>query len=219
MTSHIRHRQGRRTAAVGAAATGVTILLSAGALAATTATASASSTIKASYKVSGSTYLAGPKASLALGPGTLSATVNESNGKLSATLSLPEATGSFTELGIQVTAATDFINDGPTTGKVNISTGAVSTTSKITLKIVSLSATVFGVTVPIPVGNRCETAEAVVVPLKSQKGFNILDGGKMAGSYTVGDFAHCGVATLLINQTIPASGNTITFTLGKAKIS
>jgi hypothetical protein len=203
-----------------AAVLGATALVSAGAVAATAGTASAASEIHAKYKVSGTTYLAGPKANLALGPGTLSASVNGNTGKLTATLSLPEATGSFTELGIaQVTATTEFINDGPTTGKVNLNTGAVSTTSKITLRIVSLSTSVAGISVPIPVGNSCETAKPVVVPLKSQKGFNILKGGKMAGSYTIGQFAHCGPATLLINLTIPASGNTITFTLGKAKIS
>lgn len=199
-----------------AAALGATAMLSAGVIAATAGTASAASYIHAKYKVSGSTYLAGPKASLPLGPGTLSATVNGSNGKLTASLSLPDATGSFTELGlVTVTATSQFINDGPTTGKVNLNTGAVSTTSKITLRLVSLS--VAGL--PIPVGKNCETAKPVVVPMKSQKGFNILKGGKMAGTYTIGQFAHCGLATVLINLTIPASGNTITLTLGKAKIS
>jgi hypothetical protein len=201
-----------------AAAVGATALMSAGAIAATTGAASAASTVHAKYKVSGSTYLAGPKSTLDLGPGTLAAAVNASTGKLKATLSLPPATGSFTEtigfLSVPVTATTKFINDGPTTGKINTKTGTVSTTSKITLQLTSLS--VSGV--PVPVGNSCETVKAVVVPLKSQKGFSILNGGKMAGSYTIGKFAGCGVSTLLINVTIPASGNTISFKLGKAKI-
>jgi hypothetical protein len=200
-----------RTAALGAA----------GAIAILTATSAPawarpdSSTIKAQYKVSGSTYLAGPKFTLALGPGKLASTVNAKSGKLTATLSLPDATGSFKEGGvIPVTATTQFINDGKTTGKLNLNTGTVSTTSKITLRIVSM--TVAGI--PIPVGSSCETKDAVVVKLKSQKGFNVLDGGKVAGSYTIGDFQNCELATELINLTIPASGNTITLTLGKAKI-
>jgi hypothetical protein len=211
MTRAISRKPVRRAAAATA-----TVALSAAAVAAGTGVASASATIHASYKVTGSTYLAGPKSSLTLGPGTLSAAVNASNGKLTATLSLPDATGSFKEFGIiPVTATSQFINDGPTTGSVNINTGAVKTTSKITLRIVSLS--VAGI--PVPVGKSCETAKPVVATLKSQKGFNILSGGKVAGTYTIGDFAHCGLATLLINVTIPASGNTITLTLGKAKIS
>jgi len=181
----------------------------------TSGPASAASFIKATYKVTGSTFLAGPKASVKLGPGTLSAKVNAGTGKLTAALSLPPATGSFKQAGvIPVTATTKFINDGPTTGKVSLTTGAVRTTSKITLQITSL--TVAGL--PVPVGSQCETSSPVVVSLKSLKGFTALGGGKVAGSYTIGKFSHCMLATLLINQTVPASGNTITLTLGKAKV-
>lgn len=196
-----------------AAAVGTIVLLSAGAIAATAGTASAASILHAKYKVSGSTFLAGPSSTLNLGPGSLSARLNTNTGKLTATLALPPATGSFTEFGIiPVTATAKFINDGPTTGKVK--NGTVSTTSTITLQLTNLS--IAGI--PVPVGNSCETAQPVVVSLQSQKGFSVLDGGTMAGTYTIGDFAHCGLATSVINLTIPASGNTITFTLGKAKI-
>ncbi len=210
------HRPNRPGFAKPAIAIGSTALLSIGALAASAGSASAATYIHAKYKVTGSTTLAGPNATLPLGPGTLAATVNAKTGKVTATLTLPDATGSFEEFGIvPVTATAEFINDGPTTGTVNTSTGAVATTSKITLRIVSLS--VAGINVPV--GNSCETAQPVVAALKSQKGFNILAGGNVAGTYTIGDFANCGLATLLINLTIPASGNSITLTLGKAKIS
>jgi hypothetical protein len=210
MSIALRSTLVRRAAALGSAG-----LIAAGALVAVGGPASAASTIKAKYKISGSTFLAGPMATLALGPGTLSAKVNASTGKVTATLSLPPATGSFKQFGvIPVTATAKIINDGPTTGKVNLRTGAVRTTSKITMQITSL--TVAGL--PIPVGSRCETSSPVVVNLKSQKGFNVLNGGKVAGSYTIPKFHHCLLATPLINLTIPASGNTITLKLGKAKI-
>lgn len=206
----IRSTLVKRAAVLGSAG-----LIAAGALAAAGGPASAASIIKAKYKISGSTFLAGPMATLALGPGALSAKVNASTGKLTATLSLPPATASFKQFGvIPVTATASLINDGPTTGTVNLRTGKVSTTSTITMQITSL--TVAGL--PIPVGSQCETSSPVVVHLASQKGFNILNGGKVAGSYTIGKFHHCGLATLLINLTIPASGNTITLKLGKAKI-
>jgi hypothetical protein len=206
----VRSALPRRAAAVGA-----TALLSAGAVAATAGTASAATILHARYKVSGSTFLAGPSSTLDLGPGSLSARVNANTGKLTATLSLPPATGSFTELGIvPVTATAAFINDGPTTGKINSKNGTVTTTSKITLQLTKLS--IAGI--PVPVGKSCETAQPVVVTLKSQKGFSVLEGGTMAGTYTIGKFSGCGLATPVINLTIPASGNTITFTLGKAKI-
>jgi hypothetical protein len=206
----------RRPRGIRAAATGATGLVAVAALAVTMTSASASTLVHAQYKVTGSTDLKGPGFSLALGPGKLASTLNPKNGKLTATLTLPDATGSFKQAGVvPVTATTRFVNDGKTTGKLNLNTGAVSTTSKITLRIVSL--TVAGL--PVPVGKSCETKTPVVVNLKSQKNFNVLEGGNVAGSYTIPKFQHCLLATPLINLTIPASGNTITLKLGKAKVS
>jgi hypothetical protein len=203
-------RWASRTAALGAVS-----VITVAALAATTAPAWAANSIKAKYKVTGSTFLAGPGFALALGPGKLSSTVNSKTGKLTATLTLPNASGTFKQAGvIPVTSTTEFVNDGPTTGKLNLNTGSVTTTSSITLRIVSL--TVAGI--PVPVGKSCQTKDPVVVTVKSEKGFNVLDGGNQSGTYTIGDFHHCLLATPLINLTIPASGNTITLTLGKAKI-
>lgn len=177
----------------------------------TASAASASSIINATYPVTGSTYLKGPNFTLNLGPGTLDSNVNVKTGKLTAVLTLPPATGSFKQYGlIPVTATTVFINDGKTTGTIDLNTGVVTSTSKITLQITSL--TVAGV--PMPVGTSCETAAPVKVKVVSQPGFQILTGGNLAGSYTVGSFANCGLATTLLNLTIPGSGNTIALTLG-----
>jgi hypothetical protein len=201
-------------AAVAALAAGATLAVAASPASADTASAAAK--VHAKYKVTGSTYIKAPNFTLSLGPGKLQSTVNGRTGKLTATLSLPNATGSFNQFGIiPVTATTQFINDGATTGRLNLDTGAVRTTSKITLRIVSL--TVAGI--PVPVGSSCQTKGPVVVRLTSQAGFNVLDGGNLAGGYTIGDFSGCGLATLLINLTIPGSGNTISLKLGKAKIS
>jgi hypothetical protein len=211
MSIAIRSGVIRRAGALGAVG-----IVAAGALvaAASPAWAGPAATITARYKISGSTFLAGPGATLPVGPGKLTAKVNVSTGKVSATLSLPPSTGSFKEFGlIPVTATAQFINDGPTTGKIS-RTGHVTTTSKITLQIVSL--TVAGL--PVPVGSSCETSTPAVVTLKSQPGFSVLGGGKVTGTYTIPKFSHCGLATLLLNLTIPASGNTITLKLGKAKL-
>jgi hypothetical protein len=203
-------RAARHAAAAGAAA-----LMAGTAIAASSATASAVTIVHASYKVNGSTYIKAQNFTMKLGPGTLSSAWNPSTGKLTARLTLPPATGSFKEAGvIPVTATTKFINDGPTRGTLNDNTGAVKTTSKITLRIVSLSAG----GVNVPVGSACQTSAPVVVTVKSQPGFSVLKGGNLAGSYTIPDFSGCGLATTLINLTIPGSGNTITLTLGKAKI-
>lgn len=205
----------RRSLGPRLAAVAVATLAGAAALATTAGPASAASTVKATYKVTGSTYINAPNFTLNLGPGRLVSRVNLKTGKLTARLSMPNATGSFTQLGIiPVTATTQFINYGPTTGRINLNTGAVRTKSKITMRLVSL--TVGGI--PLSVGNSCETKSPVVVRLTSQKGFTVLQGGNLSGGYTIPKFHHCGLATILINLTIPGGGNTITLTLGKAKV-
>jgi hypothetical protein len=200
---------GLRRAVAGSAAG---LLALCGVLASTTA-ASADTTVTFRYPVTGSTTLSTPDATVALGPGKLVTTADLDTGALTATLTLPPATGSFNELGIvPVTATVKLINDGPTTGTVNPNTGAVTTTSTITMKITSLI--VAGITQPI--GNSCETSSPVSVTVSSEPGFSILKGGNVTGTYTIPDFQNCGLETLLINLTVPGSGNSITLTLGKA---
>jgi hypothetical protein len=190
-------------------------LLAAGAILAAATPASAQTTVKVKYPVTGSTMIEKLDATAALGPGTLKSTVNLSTGAVTASLTLPPATVSATELGlVPVTATTAFINDGPTTGTVNLDTGAVTTTSHITLQITSL--TVGGI--PVPVGNACESAKPATVTVNSQPGFSIVDGGSLSGTYTIPLFAHCLLETAVLNLTIPGPGNTITLTLGKAKV-
>jgi hypothetical protein len=175
--------------------------------------ASAASKLTVKYKVTGSTFLKSINTTASLGPGTLKSTVNLSNGKLTASLALPPATVSFKELGlVPVTATTEFVQDGATTGQLNVSTGAVSTTSKIILKLTNM--TVAGLPVPVP--SSCQSAPATV-KLKSLKGFSVVNGGNLSGTYTIPKFAGCGVLTPVLNLTIPGSGNTIALKLGKAK--
>jgi hypothetical protein len=57
-----------------------------------------------------------------------------------------------------------------------------------------------------------------LIKLASLPGFNPLKGGKLAGTYTIPPFANCGLATALLNATVPGPGNTITLKLGAAKI-
>jgi hypothetical protein len=192
-------------------------LLAATAVTTAATAASAGTTLTVVYPVHGSTHLKAPNATVALGPGTLRSTVNLTNGTLSASLSLPTATVSFKEFGlIPVSGKTEFIQDGATTGKINVNTGAVTTTSKIILKITSMS--VAGL--PQLVGKSCESATPAVIKVTSRPGFSVVVGGKLTGTYTVPPFAHCGlfgILTPLINLSITGPGNTITFTLSAGK--
>jgi hypothetical protein len=178
--------------------------------------AAADTTITATYPVSGSTYLKSVGSTLPLGPGTLTSTVDLSTSAITAsTLSLPPATGSFKELGfVPVTATTALVQDGSATGTVNFSANTVTVTTNVTIQLTSLK--VAGI--PLAVGRRCETATPAKITVASQPGFNVLNGGTVAGTYTIPRFSHCGLATFLINLTIPGAGNTISLTLGKATL-
>jgi hypothetical protein len=189
------------------------------ALAATPALASqsapADTLITVAYPVSGSTYIKAINTTVSLGAGTLTSTADLNTSATSSTLSLPAATASFRELGfIPVTATTELVQDGAATGTVNFSTNAVQTTSQTTLKLTGLK--VAGI--PIPVGSSCQTKSPATITVSSQPGFNILSGGVLSGSYTIPPFAHCGLATFLINLTLPGSGNTISLTVGAGTI-
>ena len=202
-----------RLAGRGVAATAIAGLLALATIAATPAAASAATTLKVRYPVNGSTFIKAANATVTLGPGTLRSRVNLSNGNVVASLNLPPATGSFKEFGlIPVTATVAFIQNGPTTGKVDLNTGAVTTSSSITLQITGLS--VSGL--PVPVGPACESATPASVALASQPGFSIVNGGTVSGTYTVPPFAGCGLVTPVLNLTITGPGNTISLTLGKA---
>jgi hypothetical protein len=177
-------------------------------------TAPSDSTVSVSYPVTGSTFIKAIGSTIDLGPGTLSTTADLTTSTLTGTLTLPPATGSFKELGlIPVTATTEMIQDGTATGTVNFTTNAVTTTATDTIKLTSLK--VAGV--PILVGPSCETSPTTI-SVSSQAGFNVLNGGTLSGTYTIPQFAHCGLATLLINLTLPGPGNTISLTLGKGTL-
>ena len=198
-------------AAVAGIAAATPALASESAPAAPAATAAlADTTVSVSYPVTGSTYIKAINSTIDLGPGTLATTADLTTSTLTGTLTLPPATGSFKELGlVPVTATTEMIQDGTATGTVNFTTNAVTTTATDTLKLTSLK--VAGL--PIPVGPSCETSPATIT-VSSEAGFNVLNGGTLSGTYTIPTFAHCGLATLLINLTLPGPGNTISLTLG-----
>jgi hypothetical protein len=174
--------------------------------------ASADTTVSLTYPISGSTYINAIHTSIPLGPGTLSATADLTTSAITGSVNLPPATGSFRELGlVPVTATTAFVEQGQTTGTLE-SDGGIQATSHISLKLTSLK--VAGI--PVPVGNSCETAVPATISLTSEAGFNALTGGTVSGTYTIPHFAHCLLATPLINLTLPGPNNTITLNLGAA---
>jgi hypothetical protein len=189
-------------------------LLSFGGLAATAGPAAADNVINVHYALTGTTFIKKLNTTVNLGSGTLSAAVDLTTGTQTATLSLPPSTISATELGIvPVTATSEMIQDGPATGSANLSTNTITSTSTVTLKLTSLS--IFGLKVPI--GNSCQTSPFSVT-ISSGAGFTIGGGGPLSGTFTIPDFRHCGLSTLVLNLTIPGPGNTLNLNLGALQL-
>jgi hypothetical protein len=185
-------------------------------VASSNAAAPADTLITATYPVTGSTYLKRLNTTQDLGPGTLVSTLDLNTGAVTGSLTLPPSTGSFKEFGfIPVSVTTELVADGPTTGTADLATNTVSTTSQAFLKITSLK--IAGVS--IPVGNNCQTVQPTTLSVSSAAGFTLLGGGNVTGTYTIPRFGHCGLATFLINLTIPGPDNTITLTLGAPALS
>ncbi|GAA4481383.1 hypothetical protein GCM10023191_000190 [Actinoallomurus oryzae] len=201
-------RWGRTTAAATASLAALGVL-------STTGTAHADVVLKLNYPLTGTTTIKSTNSSMSLGPGTLATAVDDTGG-LTATVDLPPATGSFKEFGvIPVSVTTEFVEASPTTGTVDINTGAVQTTSHLTIKITELK--VAGI--PTPVGGSCRTETPAEVSVASDADFSVINGGNLNGTYTIPKFKDCLLATPLINLVVPGSGNTITLTLGPASVA
>jgi hypothetical protein len=177
--------------------------------------ASAEPVIRVDYPVSGSTTIKATGSTMQLGPGKLATSLDLGTGDLSANLSLPPAHGEFKQFGlIPVSVTTTMIEEGPTTGKVDLNTGATTSTSKVTLKLSNLKMA----GIPLPVGDNCKTKTPATITLNSGADWDVLNGGTMSGTYTIPEFQNCLLATPLINLTVPGPDNTITLKLGAATV-
>lgn len=199
--------RGRRAALRGA----VALAAGVGLVAATSGSAHAVP-IRLDYPLAGSTHLEGTGSDLALGPGVLEVTADLRAGTLLANTKLPPAPGSFKMLGaIPVSVTTEFIETEPTVGTIDLKTGAVKSTTKLTLRLKDLK--VAGI--PTPVGSSCQTEVPAELNLASEPGFNALKGGTLSGTYTIPKFEHCLLVTPLINLIIPGEGNRVSLTLAQ----
>jgi hypothetical protein len=189
-------------------------VLAAAGVTATAGAASADTVLNVHYALTGTTYIAKLKTTVNLGSGTLAAAVDLTTGTSQSTLTLPPATVSVKELGlIPVTATTEMIQNGPASGTVNLGTNTITSTASVTLKITSLN--VAGLN--LPVGSACQTAP-FSISISSGTGFTVGGGGPLSGSYTIPQFRHCGLNTLLINLSIPGPGNTLNLNLGPLQL-
>jgi hypothetical protein len=179
----------------------------------------ASSGLTVTYKVSGSTTVVKTASTVALGPATLTATLR-STGHFTGTLPLPSTSTSFTAIGlVPVTATVTFVSAGPLTGKLVRHKKRTTITSSASYYIKLSNVTLAGL--PGLVGNKCQTKAPVAIHAATPNGkkFDVTTGGTVTATYTIGDFAHCGPATVLINKLVPGPGNPLTLKLSDGQVA
>lgn len=180
---------------------------------ATAPLANADDSLHVLYDAVGSSVVAKTGSTVALGPATLSATVNP-DGSFTASLPLPPSTTSFKALGLlPISATVSFVAAAPVTGQiVSDPTTRLTSTSSYFIKLSNVKTA----GIPTPVGSKCQTKAPVSIPAAGP--FSITQGGTLTGTYTIGNFSHCGLTTALINLLIPGGGNTVTLTLSNGRI-
>ncbi|ACU36100.1 DUF6801 domain-containing protein [Actinosynnema mirum] len=169
--------------------------------------------LRLDFGVTGASSIKKLGSSLPLGPGTLGADVDLATGTFTGDLALPDAKGEFSLFGFLPAKATvRLIPRGPTTGV--ISEGAVTATTKVDIKLTDVR--VLGIPVVGGPLLNCTTTEPSTVTLSSGPGFDPLLGGPLSGDYRIAPFSGCGLATVIVNGTIPGDGNTLALDIARA---
>lgn len=161
------------------------------------------------YDAVGTSHIASTNNDIALGPTTLTTTIDADTGNITGHMPLPGTRTKFQVLGfLPVTADVAFEEAAPITGHINLSglDASVQSTAKYHIRLSNIKVAGF----PAFAGPFCRTKQPVTIPANTPAGesFSLTGGGTLAGEFTIGDFQHCGLNTLLINQLIPGSGNT-----------
>ncbi|TNC52276.1 hypothetical protein [Mumia zhuanghuii] len=190
----------RRLAALGAGA----------ALALTPVAAHADTTLGLEHDAVGTSYIKSTGSTIGVGPTTLSTNLNVDNGSFTGHMPLPGTRTKFEVIGfIPVEADVAFVEAAPIQGQISLVDQNTPVTSTASYYIKLSNIKIVGL--PTFTGPHCRTKNPVTIPANTPAGgnFNLLEGGTLKGTFTIGDFQNCGLNTWLINLLVPGSGNTI----------
>lgn len=173
------------------------------------------------YDASGSVTIASTGSTIDIAPTTLSTTIESAGGPGSLTGSLPLAPSrvEFKSIGfVPVEATVSYEEAAPITGQL-VRDGLLTRVEATASYFIKLSdVRIAGL--PAFVGSHCQTRDPVQIPANTPDGetFNIVTGGTLAGEFSIGNFEHCGLNTLLINLIIPGDGNTVQLDVSNGRL-
>jgi len=135
--------------------------------------------------------------------GALTVHADPDSGLFSGDLALRRSTISRAVLGARLFSATIQIEaDAPVVGRIDAE-GRMFATVTVDAVIAAVHAAGWELTS----GGGCRTATCAVVPLRSQPGFDLEQGGRLAGRYHRPPFTGCGWITPLVNLLVAGPGN------------
>jgi len=181
--------------------------------------AHAATTVAINYDAVGTTHMASTNNNIPLGPSTLSTVLDVDTFDLTGHLPLPKQHTTFTVLGfVPVEADVTFIEAAPLTGHLDLAGVNAIVTSNASYTVQLSNVKMGGL--PGLVGSNCKTKSPITISANTPagEGFDILGGGNLAGTFTLGDFKNCGINTWLINQIVPGSGNTVSITVSNGQV-
>lgn len=190
----------RRAAVLGAGA----------ALALVPVAAHAATIIPIQYDAVGTSHIAKTNSSVGLGPTTLTTNLDVDTGNFTGSLPLPGTTTSFKAAGfLPVKADVNFVPAGDVTGAIDLAGDIASVDATATYYIKLSNIKIVGF--PTITGSSCTTKVPVSIPVGTEPGvgFDLANGGRLVGTYTIGQFKNCGLNTALINALVPGPGNTV----------
>lgn len=172
--------------------------------------AHAETIIPIQYDAQGTSTIAKTGSTVALGPTTLTTNLDVDSGNFTGSLPLPKTSTEFKAAGLlPVKADVSFVETAPVSGFINLAgdIASVNATATYTIKLSNIK--VFGL--PTFAGANCQTSAPVSIPVGTEPGvgFDLVEGGTLVGTYTIGNFQNCGLNTALINALVPGAGNTV----------
>ena len=189
-------------------------IAAAGALALVPITAaSAATVITLDHDVNGSTYIRSIKSSAKLGPGTLLTELDADTGDFTGKLTLPDTRTKFAVFGaIPIEADISFVPAGPVKGHINLADEKATVAATAKFYVTLSNVTLLGFLPLVWDGAACQTVDPVSIPVNTPagEGFDLTNGGRLAGTYSIGEFENCGLfITPFVNALVPGSGNTV----------
>lgn len=172
--------------------------------------AHAATIVPIQYDAQGTSTIAKTGSTIGLGPTTLTTDLDIETGDFTGSMPLPGTRTSFTAAGfLPVQADVSFVEVAPVTGHIDLAAANATVNATATYDIRLSNIKVFGF--PTFAGPWCKTKNPVTIPVANAPGtnFDLIGGGTLSGTYTIGEFQHCGLNTWLINALVPGSGNTV----------